>query len=964
MLSRLFKPKWQHAKSTVRLSAISEMLGSNPEQHAILAELARHDPDDNVRGVAAAKLFDVPLLRELAQTLPAARTRLTELLTGQVPNGPTLEQRLECLSHIHDPTILHNVLDHGDQALHESVITQFQAQSDLADIAIRHPRAKVRLAAAQRVTETQHLERILRHSKNKDKGLYQLARAKLSQLRTDVRETRQQRQQQLDITESMETLAKSDFSPLFSPRMKGLLLQWRQLDIAPDHDLAQRFELAQRACNETLEHHHAAVAEQHEHSQATRQIDQCCARLEAQIALLNKGSTLEIDTVERLLSEQQAQWQAATALATPTEYDQQRFKQAWLTLSAYQEGVQTLQRHQPRLAALNARVRQLNVPDHNKRIVDTKKRLRRLLDDIHWPLQFRSPDLLIQAHHSLEQLAQLERQIADWQGQQLPQLKQQLDELEKAISDGSLKHAERRLSSAQQLLKQLPEKRTGGLAKRLAHLKARVAELRDWRGFAATQQKEVLCQRMEALTDNNMDPAYKADLIKQLQEQWKNLGYGDPSQADALWQRFKNASDQAYAPCRDYFSQQRDNRKHNLAERERICDQLEHYLHRPDWSGVDWHKHQDIMRTARQEWNRHTPVERKPGKVIQQRFEGLMSELHSKLREEQRRNLEQKRVLVRQAEALVEQEDLTAAIDTVKQLQAAWKQIGLTPQNEDRRVWKTFRAACDALFARRDQQRQLRNDQQQQDKSQAETLCEQVERYAALPDAELTAKQTQVTSAIEAFDALGSLPKAIGSNIRRRFDRAVSHFEHAVAGIPQRQLIAQIDEMMRKAEVCETMEAWVHNDAETGRQNTQAIAAQWPSQANLGNELEQRLQHRFDLAPQSIDADDAAQLTSHWADNLNTRELLCIRMEILAGLESPPEARETRMNYQLSKLNEAMVEGETDRQTQLHQAKALVEQWVATGATPPNTLAPLSRRFNGALAAIVKHPQPAVANAN
>lgn len=55
ILSRFFKPKWQHAKPEIRRQAISALASDDPA----LRQLAEHDPALEVRQVALVRLGDL-----------------------------------------------------------------------------------------------------------------------------------------------------------------------------------------------------------------------------------------------------------------------------------------------------------------------------------------------------------------------------------------------------------------------------------------------------------------------------------------------------------------------------------------------------------------------------------------------------------------------------------------------------------------------------------------------------------------------------------------------------------------------------------------------------------------------------------------------------------------------------------------------------------------------------------------
>ena len=77
-------------------------------------------------------------------------------------------------------------------------------------------------------------------------------------------------------------------------------------------------------------------------------------------------------------------------------------------------------------------------------------------------------------------------------------------------------------------------------------------------------------------------------------------------------------------------------------------------------------------------------------------------------------NINAKEALVKQAEALVEQDNLDGIANGAKTLQAQWREIGTTPRGADQKLWRRFRAACDAIFARLDNERDRQRSEQQQ----------------------------------------------------------------------------------------------------------------------------------------------------------------------------------------------------------------------------------------------------------
>ncbi|MGB3619993.1 MAG: hypothetical protein WBA20_01455, partial [Ketobacter sp.] len=61
-------------------------------------------------------------------------------------------------------------------------------------------------------------------------------------------------------------------------------------------------------------------------------------------------------------------------------------------------------------------------------------------------------------------------------------------------------------------------------------------------------------------------------------------------------------------------------------------------LEQNDWEHADWKAVNELYETAKSEWRLYTPVERKEGKKVQDRFNGLLDQLRNKLQGEFERN--------------------------------------------------------------------------------------------------------------------------------------------------------------------------------------------------------------------------------------------------------------------------------------------------------------------------------------
>ena len=270
------------------------------------------------------------------------------------------------------------------------------------------------------------------------------------------------------------------------------------------------------------------------------------------------------------------------------------------------------------------------------------------------------------------------------------------------------------------------------LANQLQRLDTKLNELKDWKSFSVTPKRLELMEEMEALVDSTLEPPMLAERIKGLQEEWRTLSKGAGENLEADWQRFHEAAQKAYQPCREYFEAQALVRQENLQRREALLARLAAFESGHNWEQPDWRTVITALSESKQEWRRYSPVDRDAGKPLQEKFAALTSSLQSRLDGEYDRNVKQKGLLIERAQQLLASADGRKAGDDVKDLQQKWKAVGPVPREEDQRLWEEFRRRCDAVFQKRQQEFAEYTSELDANKSKAIALCEELEKTAAL----------------------------------------------------------------------------------------------------------------------------------------------------------------------------------------------------------------------------------------
>ena len=471
------------------------------------------------------------------------------------------------------------------------------------------------------------------------------------------------------------------------------------------------------------------------------------------------------------------------------------------------------------------------------------------------------------------------------------------------------------------------------LTNQLKQLDAKLEELKAWKSFSVAPKRAELIEQMESLLGATVHPTALAGQIKDLQEQWRTLSKGAGEDVETDWQRFREAAQKAFQPCREYFEAQDQVKQENLRQRGMLFERLLAFEANQNWEEPDWRTVITAVREAKQLWRRHSPVDAAQGEELQRRFNELTAALQSRIDAEYARNVKAKKSLIERARGLLASSDSRTAIDEVKRLQERWKSVGPVPRDDDRTLWDEFRQQCDALFQKRQQEFASHAAALETSRSQASGLCEEVEKIAGLSDQELLENAKTLPELRLAFDSIGELPKSNARQLQDRFERAFERCKRAVAQQHSRHAEHGWMALLDVANHVRAYRLAVVRHAEA----TELEALKRTAEDHLAN-IAQAPKGGLNALKSAL----AQPGNSDLAVNELALRMLCIRAEVLTDTQTPADDQTLRREYQLRRLMESMGQGGTAEKQQLD---TLAFEWLGVGPTEEATYVQLLERF-------------------
>jgi hypothetical protein len=440
------------------------------------------------------------------------------------------------------------------------------------------------------------------------------------------------------------------------------------------------------------------------------------------------------------------------------------------------------------------------------------------------------------------------------------------------------------------------------ISRQVQKLDISLGELKAWKEHAVAPKRAELIADMESLIGAALEPPLLAVRIRQLQEDWKTVSKGVQSDSDADWQRFHQAAENAYRPCREHFEAQAKLRQANAQKRRAILERLSAFETAHSGEKLDSRAFATVLREAPQEWRRHFPVERAAARGLQKEFDAAIARLQARLDAWHASNADEKQTLIRRAAGLLDHQDGREATEAAKRLQAQWKELGPAAPDRDRVLWEEFRGHCDAVFQKRQQAHSEYAASLQSNKAKAVALCEEAEQLAGRTGVDLLAGAARLAEWRAAFEAVGELPRAEERGLKSRFERALDRVKASVSAQRARDKERSVEDLLEAASRIHAYGRAVSrgvpaSESATFRQNADTFIAgiaHWPKGGA------EALANALTRAQAGEPANTAHE---------KALRLLCIRTEILLDRPTPTEDHDLRREYQMQRLVERMGRG-------------------------------------------------------
>lgn len=878
----------------------------------VLGEIARTDPDEEVRGEAirvlgglAAELDDLQAAVNAARLLLALGRAREVVAVARDSVSPAV--RAAVVDLLDDQKLLGTVSRQAsDAGTRARALARVSDADELLAVALKAEHTDVAVAALERLVERDAVGAVAQRGRNKVAA--RRARTRLRALdepvapapsETPMQDAERQRAEAL--LQAAEELVVLEDPAAAGAALAEVRMGWAELqaDVDIEAGLAERFDAACDAVREAV-----AVREQ-ERAEAVARAEALAREQAGRLAICSELETLSGPGAADRVAELKVAWDALPPM--PTEYAaslNRRFQDASRACEERERRRVLGEAAVGRLETLATELERLLAPELQlEEVIARWRGLRRDTDLLreHATANPAAAERLERAVEQLEQKEQEHQQVLTRQElDNLKKLQQFCRQVEALVASEriTLKAGDRALREIRAALDErapLPTRQDRqDVQTRLdaarAALAPRLQELRDadeWQRWANLQVQEELCRAMEGLKEEaDLDAASRR--MRELQARWKPVALAPRTQGEVMWRRFKTAQDAIFTRTAAHLAAQHEERAANLARKEALCARAEALA-----ESTDWVRTATEIQALQAEWKTVGPVNRGHEKAVWERFrlacDRFFSRRHEDLKhrkEDWAANLVRKEDLCARAEALAESTDWDGAAAQLRQMQADWKTTGPVRKSKSEAVWQRFRGACDRFF-----ERYKRRDQVDFDAKAAvrDAVIQELEQLVAdvnadaappeglpriiqeartrwqqapeLPRLMLQDRDARFQASIEKLVAMWPTAFA-GTDLdpeltRQRMEKLIAKIEAIVSGQsaprPALSPVELLAQQWRERLAANTIKGSANGESDESRsrvaeQEVRALEAQWARLGPLAAEAARPLQERFQRA--------------------------------------------------------------------------------------------------------------------
>lgn len=402
---------------------------------------------------------------------------------------------------------------------------------------------------------------------------------------------------------------------------------------------------------------------------------------------------------------------------------------------------------------------------------------------------------------------------------------------------------------------------------------------------------------------------------------------------DAIEERFLSVN----RKIREYHEKKREELDRVMAENLQKKQQLLEELRSLVDSDLPLKQTYDAFNRLTDKWKEIKPIARAESNNLWQSYHFLVEKFFEKVRINNelrdldfKKNLEEKIQLCEKAEQLILEESISKASKALHDLHDRWKEIGPVMMEKKDEIWDRFKAASDAIAARRKDYYDHLAQEMEKNLLAKKALCEKAETLLSekINAAKAWNEATdQIEELMKVWKTLGRAPQSENDAVWQRFRSALDAFFEAKKEFFRNLRDEQSNNYNVKLEICVKAENIAQNrhDFKAATDDLLKLQKQWKQVGPVPQNVSDAIWKRFRAA-----CDTFFARKSEFYDNLRSNEA-------------------TNLDSKRALIEEARNLAADSREAFLEKVKDLQRRWTEIGHVPMKEKDKIYAEFRAAI---------------
>ena len=273
----------------------------------------------------------------------------------------------------------------------------------------------------------------------------------------------------------------------------------------------------------------------------------------------------------------------------------------------------------------------------------------------------------------------------------------QLEVTDELFSNGSIKNGQKKLRSILKITKKL-EKVPNKLRHKINFAVNKSRYFDEISSFATNPKRDNLINKMnEIIRSPFKEPRKQANSIHDIQTKWQQLDLTSKPASRKYWEKFNNLSNQAWEPCKDFFDEIKEIKINNAKEREKIITNISEYSEKHK---NKWPEIKVLIRFLKGQfdlWQSFAPVLDRDLNKLRKKYTEARVPINNEIKNQEQKNFNLKKTLVEKVEQL-KNEDNELNIKLFIELKNEWNKLGPAGIKNEKKLWQKFNSSADKFF--------------------------------------------------------------------------------------------------------------------------------------------------------------------------------------------------------------------------------------------------------------------------